>query len=395
MFNQFSENVRGEELLKIGVIGMGNCGGQMADAASKEGFDAVAINASEKDLGLLSEAVITIPVGDGKGTGKNRDEAASFFLDRINMVQDPVFSKFVDDHDVIVVVTSIGGGFGSGASLILVDVLNKMTEGNKVIIPVGVIPFEDESYTAQNHAIAWLQDLAEMELSYMIYDNTIFHTLPKKIAHDKINVQFVNDLKVIRGDMIFDTVSGGIDNRDMLTAISIPGRIIVDSIPLLEAADVLNDSIVATIKDHMKKFSAHAEMVDDKVIKASAFMYTLRDEFDNYKAGIKGQVQETFGAHINDYDNFVDVTGDSNISDAVAMILTGLSSPVRRIDRLIAKRDKLKDEIMGQKSATSKLAGVKTDEDGLKVKAKSFADPSVKKQSANDFLSNYVASRKK
>ena len=45
---------RTEELLKIGVIGMGNCGGQMANLASEYGFAAIAINASEKGLNLLT-----------------------------------------------------------------------------------------------------------------------------------------------------------------------------------------------------------------------------------------------------------------------------------------------------------------------------------------------------
>ena len=276
--------VRTEELLKIGVVGMGNCGGQMANLASKNGFAAVAINASEKDLRLLdSETLVTIPVGDGKGTGKNRDEAAEFFLNRINMVQDPVFFKFIEENDVIVVASSIGGGFGSGSSLILVDVLNKLTNGTKVIIPVGVIPFEDESYTAQNHAIAWLKDLSTdgKELSYMLYDNNRFKSSPKVVAHEMVNKQFISDIRVIRGDMIHETTSGGIDNRDMLTAISIPGRIVVDAIELLEAADGEDGSIVSTVKKHIKDKSAHAEIADDKVIKASAFIYALRDEFSS------------------------------------------------------------------------------------------------------------------
>ena len=68
-----------ENLLNIGVIGMGNAGGMMANLASKHGFDAMAINASEKDLTLLDGDITKIPVGDGRGTGKSRDEAKEFF----------------------------------------------------------------------------------------------------------------------------------------------------------------------------------------------------------------------------------------------------------------------------------------------------------------------------
>ena len=58
-----------EELLKIGVIGTGNCGGQMADPAADAGFDGMVINASTKDLQLLkNKDLLLIPVGDGKGS---------------------------------------------------------------------------------------------------------------------------------------------------------------------------------------------------------------------------------------------------------------------------------------------------------------------------------------
>ena len=185
----------------------------------------------------------------------------------------------------------------------------------------------------------------------------------------------------------------------MLTAISIPGRIVVDAMPLLEAADVIDDSIVKTIRKHIKDESAHAEMVDDKVIKASALMYTLRNEFNAYKPNLKTEVQTEFGVHLNDYDNFVDLdeTEDSDATkDSVAIILTGLSAPNLRIDRLISKRDKLEADILGQKTGSSKLANAGTGNDILKVRAKSFADPSAeKKTNTADFLAGYVANRKK
>lgn len=92
------EEETSEKLLKLGVIGMGNCGGQMADLVSANlDLDAIAINASEKDINMLrAENIAAIVVGDGKGTGKNREEAAEFLLGKINMVQDDSFREFID-----------------------------------------------------------------------------------------------------------------------------------------------------------------------------------------------------------------------------------------------------------------------------------------------------------
>lgn len=384
-----------ENLLNIGVIGMGNAGGMMANLASKHGFDAMAINASEKDLTLLDGDITKIPVGDGRGTGKSRDEAKEFFFNRINLVQDPTVVEFIEKHDAIVVASSIGGGFGSGSSLILVDVLTKMTGGEKLVIPAGVIPFDDEGYTAQNHAIEWLKELDAMEASYLLYDNNIFGNIPKQKAHERVNEQFVYDLMVMRGDTLYDTTSGGIDNRDMMTALSIPGRIVTDWIPEIEEAEVINGSLVATIAKHLKEKSAHAELSDDKVIKASALIYSLNEDFDNYKPSLKKDMQEIFGAHLNDYDNLADITGDEDEipTNSISIILTGLSAPNLRINRLVSRRDKLEADILGVKKSSSKLSSAKTGNSALQLKSKSFADGGSKSISATDFLKGYVAAK--
>ena len=384
-----------ENLLNIGVIGMGNAGGMMANLASKHGFDAMAINASEKDLTLLDGDITKIPVGDGRGTGKSRDEAASFFFNRINLVQDPTVVDFIGKHDAIVVASSIGGGFGSGSSLMLADVLTKMTGGEKLVIPAGVIPFDDELYTSHKHAIEWLKELGKMDISYLLYDNSIFGNIPKQKAHDRVNEQFVYDLMVMRGDTLYNTASGGIDNRDMMTALSIPGRIVTDWIPEIEEAEIVNGSLIATMAKHLKEKSAHAELSDDKVIKASALIYSLDEDFDSYKPSLKKDIQEIFGAHLNDYDNLADITGDEDEipANSISIILTGLSAPNLRINRLVNRYDQLEADILKARKSSNKLSSVKTGNSALQLKSKSFADGGSKTISATDFLKGYVAAK--
>lgn len=384
-----------ENLLNIGVIGMGNAGGMMANLASKHGFDAMAINASEKDLTLLDGDITKIPVGDGRGTGKSRDEAASFFFNRINLVQDPTVVDFIGKHDAIVIASSIGGGFGSGSSLMLADVLTKMTGGEKLVIPAGVIPFDDELYTSHKHAIEWLKELGKMDISYLLYDNSIFGNIPKQKAHDRVNEQFVYDLMVMRGDTLYNTASGGIDNRDMMTALSIPGRIVTDWIPEIEEAEIVNGSLIATVAKHLKEKSAHAELSDDKVIKASALIYSLDEDFDSYKPSLKKDIQEIFGAHLNDYDNLADITGDEDEipANSISIILTGLSAPNLRINRLVNRYDQLEADILKARKSSNKLSSVKTGNSALQLKSKSFADGGSKSISATDFLKGYVAAK--
>lgn len=384
-----------EPLLSIGVIGMGNCGGQMADlVCDKLSVDAFAINASEKDINMLrAEEISVIMVGDGKGTGKNREEAADFLLNKINLVQDDSFKEFLDRNDVIFVVSSMGGGFGSGSCLIMTELLTKLTEGNKAIIPVGVLPFDSEGYTAQSHAIEWLQELEKLDVPYIIYDNNIYGDIPKQQAHQKINFQFAKDICVIRGDYVYNTNSGGIDNRDMLTVVSIPGRIVIDTILDLDESELVDRSIAKTLEQHLEKESAHAAMVDDKVIKASALMYCFGPELSSYTGTLKEDIQSIFGPHLNDYDNFSDVNGPG--SGTVSLILSGLTSPVLRINRLISRRDKLESEIAGKSAAVSRLSQT-ANSSKLKLNTKKFASESTgQPKNTNDVLADFLSGRNK
>ena len=341
-----------ENLLNVAVIGTGNCGGQMADLASGEGFDAIAINASADDMELLVNKVECFLVGDGKGTGKNRDNAKAYLHEHSNIFKDERIIKFITDHDVIVIASSTGGGFGSGSSLEMTGILSEIYQ-DKLFIPAGVMPFNTEGYTAQNHGVEWEQELESMQVPYILYDNDRFSGKPEKEVCQIVNMNFINDLKIMRGDFIYETRTGGIDARDLLTTLSTPGRIVMGSLVGIDEEDVVDKSLIATLKRYIDEESAHADVVDDKQIMASATMYCLPEEFDLYKGTIRSDLQSTYGEHISDYTNFADIT-DSNLSDVnpcIAIILSGLTTSQTRIGRMVKRRDKLVEGITSRKQA--------------------------------------------
>lgn len=383
-----------ESLLKVAVIGTGNCGGQMADLASGEGFDAIAINASADDLDLLVNKVECFLVGDGKGTGKNRDNAKEYLREHSNIYKDERIIKFITDHDVIVIASSTGGGFGSGSSLELTSTLSGIYT-DKLFIPAGVMPFNTEGYTAQNHGIEWEQELEEMQVPYILYDNDRFSGRPEKEVCKIVNTNFINDLRIMRGDFIYETRTGGIDPRDIITTLSTPGRIVMASLVDIDEEDVVDKSLITTLKKYIDEESAHADVVDDKQIMASATMYCLPEEFDLYKGTIRSDLQNIYGGHISDYANFADIT-DDNLTDArpcIAIILAGLTTSQTRIGRMVKRRDKLVAEITSRKKAESKVSKVDTAiADKLKLGAKSFGGtPTTNRVNVDKVLSKYAS----
>ena len=341
-----------EKLLKIAVIGTGNCGSMLAnDACETLGIDCVAINGSERDLNLVScPGVIKFKTGDGKGTGKDRDTAKEFFLEGIGLATDERFTGVVENNDVIIVATSTGGGYGSGSSTELIELLNTMYP-NKVVIAAGVLPFADEQYTAFEGTKLWMKEMLSLNVGFMLYDNNQFTgTMTPNKAAKKVNEDFIRSIKVFQGDFIGRTFTGGIDERDMLTVLSVPGRIVADYMDNVEVSDIIDGSIIKTIKKHLVEESAHAEMVSDKEIVASAMMYTLGEEFDEFKGSVRTDLQNEFGVHVKDTSNF----SDEN-TNTMALVASGLSAPNMVIDRIINKTKELGEGINNRKASTSKI----------------------------------------
>lgn len=370
--NERPQETASDRLLKIAVIGTGNCGSMLAnDACEALGLDGAAINGSERDLKLVScPRVVPFKTGDGKGTGKDRDTAKKFFLEDSGLTLDKKFIDIIENNDVIIVSTSTGGGYGSGSSTELLELLIEMYP-SKVFIAAGVLPFQSEQYTAFEGTKLWLRELSKLNVAYMLYDNNQFSGMSPNKSAKLVNENFVKDIRVLQGDFIGRTFTGGIDERDMLTVLSVPGRIVIDSIEGLEPSDIKDGSIIRTIRDHIMSYSAHAEMVSDKEILASAMMYTLGEEFDEFKGVIKEDLQTQFGAHVKDTTNFSDEDGNS-----VAVVLSGLSAPNMVIDRIINKAATLGEDINKRKASQSKL--FKDEEAPSSVKTvvakRSFAD---------------------
>lgn len=341
-----------DNLISIAVIGTGNCGSMMADAVAEELHrDTIVINGCKKDLDLVSYVPdnCKFQVGDGKGTGKDRNVAKEFFLADSGLVMEKKFTDVIEQNDAIFVCTSTGGGYGSGSSTELLELLIEMYP-EKIFVAVGVLPFEDEGYAAFNGTKAWLKEVLALHIRYMLYVNaTPTNRITREQVALNVNRMFVKHLSVLQGDWIGATVTGGIDSRDMVTVLSPAGRIVVLTAEGLEVSEV-KDNLIETLRSKVAE-NCNAELVNDGEIAASALMYELGSEFNEYKATIKQDLYNTFGDHIKDMSNFTDAEDGHEI----ALVMSGLTEPVMVIDRIITKLQKMGTGIMSRKSAISKL----------------------------------------
>lgn len=334
-------------MLNVGVIGIGNCGNQIACLANKEAHcDVFAINTSENDLATLASDIPKKLVGDSQGTGKNRAAAKQFLKDSImELIRDEAFQTFMDKKEVILIVSSMGGGSGSGMAPIMSNIIRdafRDSDGNEMpTILVGVMPRLNEGLSTQVNALDYLHELFDVlqDPTYMIYDNNNFAKETSYKVLETVNQQVVEDIKVIQCVYNTSTPYDSIDEKDMKTLLSSPGRIAIASLLNIKEKDLDETNIEDLLIERIKK-SAHAELQRDGVIARTGLITNLSDRLNSQ-----------FDTHINNVRKFigepteeflhVTVNNDKALPNNVCLVLTGLSKITDRVDKI---RDRI-DEI--------------------------------------------------
>lgn len=321
-------------MLVSGIIGIGNAGSQVASLALSEGMDAVVINSSENDLSTIPDTVIKFPLGDLKGAGKNREEAKRFLKDSIRKIlEKSEFIDFMDNKDVIFVISSTGGGTGSGISPILTQILKKSFPDTYVIL-VGILPTLDEAYSTQINTLEYTQELYKKldNPTYMFYDNDRMKDLPSHLMMEEINRAIVNDIKVLQGSYNFTTKYSSIDEKDMSMIISTSGRIVVASYTNIKEKDLDKMSIDEKLIQLLKT-GAHAELQLDRVIKRSGVIANLNanmaQSFDDHLI----ELQKVIGAPVEEFSH-LSINDEKVLPNNVYFVGAGLSPINDRIEKI-------------------------------------------------------------
>jgi len=144
--------------LKFLTIGLGHCGGKIADdfkraAIDKKGMimDVCAINSDVADLAthrnIPDENKLLI--GSGKGAAKNWQEGHEAALQSETNIKAFVSKLLSVDTDIVLLTLGEGGGTGSGVAPIIAETVSSL---GRTCIAVVTLPFETESVRAKVNA---------------------------------------------------------------------------------------------------------------------------------------------------------------------------------------------------------------------------------------------------
>lgn len=339
---------------KIVLIGCGNCGGQVASLAEKkypELFDAIYINSSEADLAMIpGENSLKFKIGDRdeiEGSGKNRTKMKEYLKADINKILESTdLQTCIATKKYCFIITSAAGGTGSGATPVLTEILRQMFPDTNFVL-VGVLPQMSASLMEQGNALEFLTELYDGlgdTTTYMIYDNESTADLPPTTALSKVNENIVEDLRILSGIDNYPTPYESIDEADMESIITTPGRLLVSRVVtgLTEKAmedNNLDDIIIKNIKR-----SSHTETDRNKKVLRWGIITYFTDE-------VNALYQPTLDKLINFLGTPTERFNHNAINDKnenlnfLYLIASGLSPINDRVKKITNRVEELKNAL--------------------------------------------------
>ncbi|MSP25123.1 MAG: hypothetical protein EXR75_08150 [Myxococcales bacterium] len=152
---------------KLGVVGLGQCGGNLAALFAARGYPAVALNVSASDLAthkLAHYAKFRLPE-DVSGWGDPIASAASY----------------LGEVELLLVIGGLGGSVGGS----LGELVRKLHFMGVPVIAAGVMPGKTDSFGAKRTAFAALNDLVDGPFeSLILIDNQKLHALHSGLGVD-------------------------------------------------------------------------------------------------------------------------------------------------------------------------------------------------------------------
>lgn len=342
-------------MLTVGVIGLGNTGNQIAALAAEElKIPAMAINSSEKDLETIANKIPKILISDtegsSKGAGKNRSLAKTYLKDSIlSIISKEDVQSFISDLNVLFLVSSTGGGTGSGTALLMANIISSMFVDTHVIV-VGILPVMSEALSSHVNSLEYLNELyGNLEnQTYMLYDNDSLYNIPSYKMMDTINREVVRDIDVLRCTYNYTTKYDSIDEQDMKRLISFPGRIMVTRLEDLKERDLDKSSIEDLLISKIKNTN-HVELQRDRKVTATGIIVNLSEQvfndFDNHIPAVR----EFIGDPDHDF-NHLAINEDRKMPNNVFLIMSGMSQVNDRIQKIsdrieeIEEKQKIREE---------------------------------------------------
>jgi hypothetical protein len=298
----------------IAFIAVGQAAGNIGRLFEKEGFNVLFINTSIEDLNTLTDVKFKYHIPEGEGCNKDRDKAKNLVIDHFDEIVSEIKSKIKEEF--IYVIFSTGGGTGSGAAPMLIDLLSMNLEDN-TIGAITILPSDKESLRTHINAYESIKELVDIENiggTYLIDNNN-----GNKIEINKVFVElFKRMLKMIT----YIDERGNIDKAELKEMLRTKG---VNAIGNVSKNNTNTSTVLLSLKETI--FAPFT----DKVIKYIGFVGPETIDIDD------------IGKEVG--TNYVDVFRGYTDKEATCL-LCGMKFPEKRIEAIKKRIDSSKEQVI-------------------------------------------------
>ena len=345
------------ERLRITLIGCGACGNGIvseieADVQALEGdksnISFVGINTSMEDLASVALSH-KIHISGSKGAACERENGVQELAESIDGIMEEL-KKYIVEDSIIFIVTSLGGGTGSAISPPLADIL--LESGYRVGM-VAVLPADNESLKIKDNARKAFNEIEEMKPrlgSIFILDN-------KAGSRQAVNQTFAS---LFAGVLCISNKSqdGNMDLAEIEACLATPSFSIIAKVGRKKG----NTADIAEILNGSNIFAER----NDKVVSVIGISEAVSAEESRIDMA---ELRKEMGTAPTEFHGYLSESGEN------VVILSGLTMPYARIDRMGESVDKDADIIQNAVKATTEVRISKESD----VFAKATAE-AVKKQ---------------
>ncbi|GIM47953.1 cell division protein FtsZ [Collibacillus ludicampi] len=217
----------------IGILGVGQAGGNIAEIAATYGFTTAIINTNANDTISNSKVPNKYYVPGRNGAGQNRTvgiEAVQFHWDEI--------CKFVGQSfknvKVLLVAFSTDGGTGSGMGPILIDVLTSYLP-DTIIGAIAILPEKNVLAGNKMNASKAMAELSAIEgigPVFIVDNEQVRKTNPqatKSQLYQIVNTQVIRSFDAILRITTKSSPLGNFDEADLLNVLNTRGAAIIST----------------------------------------------------------------------------------------------------------------------------------------------------------------------
>jgi len=317
-------------VIKIGFIGIGQCGSNIAEIAELYGYRTAICNTSPEDLDSITLIKNKVLLGSNGGAGKDRRMAKQDAKENYEKIVNLIKEKF-NGINMIYFVFSAGGGTGSGMSPMMLDVVRRLVP-EKNFGCVTVLPDKRESIVSQMNALECLKEIIRLELPCFIADNQklIDKTIrSRKDLFDKMNNYIIDCFNLIFNTNRKPSKYGNLDQQDIVRLLSTPGATIITTTGI--GKQEKTEKGFSFGKKLMKSWdnSYFAEIEYGKKLPTFGFIYELEES--TTKLVEYSEIEKELGKSLETFEGYYE-PNDGN--ELITSILAGLSYPIERINEI-------------------------------------------------------------